>query len=352
VAEDSPTTRLFLVRLLESDPRLSVVGAVADGEQAVDFVGRNRVDVVLMDLYMPRLDGFEATRRLMETHPLPIVVCTSVADPHALDISFRSLEAGAVACIEKPSGRDLPGGADSVAARLVETVRLMAEVKVVRRSRRVSPPRRAPTREVDRRRSQELPMVGIGASTGGPPVLQMIFADLPKEFRAPILVVQHIARGFLSGMADWLNATTPLHVQVAAHGSIPMPGHVYLAPDDFHMGVSRSGAIVLTRQPHENGVRPSVSFLFRSLAELRGATAIGVLLSGMGRDGADELKLMRDKGATTVAQDRETSVVHGMPGEAIALGGATQILPAEKIAEALASLVKERNPAAGGETDE
>jgi len=346
VAEDSPTTRLFLVRLLESDPRLRVVGAVADGQQAVDFICTHKVDVALMDLYMPRLDGFEATRQIMETCPLPIVVCTSVADPRAVDTSFRSLEAGALACIEKPAGREHPEY-EAVAGRLLETVRLMAEVRVVRRSRRVFPARTMPMSEVERRPSEDAPLIGIGASTGGPPVLQMILSELPKEFRAPILVVQHIARGFLSGMAGWLNDTTPLHVQVAAHGVLPMPGHVYLAPDDFHMGVSASGAIVLTRQENENGVRPSVSFLFRSLAEFRGHNAIGVLLSGMGRDGAEELKLMRDRGATTVAQDRETSVVHGMPGQAIAIGGASQILPAEKIAEALALLVNHRNPAAG-----
>lgn len=342
LAEDSAVTRMFLVHLLESDPRIRVVGAVGDGQAAVDFVLKNRPDVVLMDLYMPRLDGFEATRRIMETQPLPIVICSAVADPGELDIAFRSLEAGAVACIEKPTGI---GHAqfETNAANLLQTVKLMSEVKVVRRLAR-SRPAPAATRPAEwQRAAEEIKLIGIGTSTGGPPVLQSILAAVPKDFPAPVLVVQHIARGFLAGMADWLKQTSGLQVHIASYGTLPLPGHVYLAPDDFHMGVGASGQIVLTREEPENGLRPAVSFLFRSLADVYGPNALGVLLTGMGKDGAAELKRMRDKGAITIAQDSESSVVHGMPGEAIALGGVTHVLPADKIADALVSLVNHRN---------
>jgi two-component system, chemotaxis family, protein-glutamate methylesterase/glutaminase len=178
-------------------------------------------------------------------------------------------------------------------------------------------------------------IVGIGASTGGPLVLQTILATLPKDFAAPILIVQHIARGFLPGMVEWLNQTTGLNVQIATHGVAALPGHAYIAPDDFHLGAASGGRMLLAREPQENGLRPAVSYLFRSLAEVCGANAVGVLLTGMGRDGAAELKLMRDRGAITIAQDRDSSVVHGMPGEAIALGAAVHVLPTERIAGAL-----------------
>jgi two-component system chemotaxis response regulator CheB len=191
-------------------------------------------------------------------------------------------------------------------------------------------------------------LVGIGASTGGPPVLQNILSALPRDFPAPILIVQHIASGFLPGMVEWLNQTTGQHVHIAAHGAVPLPGHVYIAPDDFHLGVSTGGRLALARDEPENGLRPSVSWLFRSLAENAGGSAVGVMLTGMGRDGAPELKQMRERGAMTIVQDRESSVVHGMPGEAIALGAAVQILPADRIAGALIAELARKFQHAGG----
>jgi len=159
----------------------------------------------------------------------------------------------------------------------------------------------------------------------------------------PVLVVQHIAEGFLGGLVDWLSQTTGLRVVVAAHGASPLPGHVYIAPDNFHMGLARGGHIFLSREPPVNGVRPSVSFLFRSLAECCGAEAVGVLLSGMGKDGAAELRLMKDAGATTIAQDAASCVVNGMPGQAVALEAATQVLPPDRIADALVAATARRH---------
>jgi two-component system chemotaxis response regulator CheB len=154
--------------------------------------------------------------------------------------------------------------------------------------------------------------------------------------------VQHIAHGFLPGLAEWLNQTTGFQIHVGAHGVRPLPGHVYLAPDDFHMGISVSGRILLTKEEPEDGLRPAVSYLFRSLAKEIGSTAVGVLLTGMGRDGAAELRLMKDRGAVTIAQDRESSVVNGMPGEAVKLGGATYVLAAGKIADGLVAVLNGR----------
>lgn len=347
VADDSQVVRMLLLHLLESDPEIQVVGAVADGQAAVDFVRENQPDVVLMDIHMPRMDGFEATRCIMETQPVPIVICSATTHPAEMANTFRLMEAGAVACVEKPVAREHTDF-EHLVANLLQTVKLMSEVKVVRRwprSRLAAAPAPASRPAAEKAAPAGIRVVGIGASTGGPPLLQTILASLPKDFRVPILVVQHIARGFLPGLAEWLNETTGLRVHVASYGANPLPGHVYLAPDDFHMGLGADGRILLAREEPENGVRPAVSYLFRSLAETCGPNALGVLLSGMGRDGAAELKLMKDRGAITIAQDRDSSVVHGMPGVAIELGGATHVLPADRIADALLTLVNRKNGA-------
>jgi two-component system chemotaxis response regulator CheB len=294
--------------------------------------GGPKPDVVLMDIHMPRLDGFEATRRIMETHPLPIVICSATSDPRELAVAFRSMEAGAVACVEKPGFAD---AGDARVSNLVQTLCLMSEVKVVRRWPRARLPAAIGPVATARACPNVTRLVGIGASTGGPLVLQTILSGLNRNFPAPLLIVQHIARGFLSGMVEWLNQTTGLHVHVAAHGACPLPGHVYIAPDDFHLGVEASGMLVLAHEPPENGLRPAVSWLFRSLALHAGPNAVGVILTGMGKDGAAELKTLKDRGAFTIAQDRDSSVVHGMPGAAIELGGASVVLPAERIAGAL-----------------
>jgi two-component system chemotaxis response regulator CheB len=345
VVDDSRVARLLLVHLLEADPQIQVVGAVNDGQAALDFVSQNKPDVVLMDIHMPHLDGFEATRRIMETEPVPIVICTATTDTKEVATTFRMMEAGAVACLEKPVTREHPDF-EQLVANLLQTVKLMSEVKVVRRwprSRLAAPPASAIQPAESKIAPVGFRFIGIGASTGGPPVLQTILSSLPKGFPVPLLIVQHIAHGFLPGLVEWLNQTTGWQVHVAAHGTIPLPGHAYLAPDDFHMGVTASGRIFLTREEPENGLRPAVSYLFRTLLEACGSNVVGVLLTGMGKDGASELKLMKDGGATTIAQDRESSVVHGMPGEAISLGGATHVLPPEKIATMLSMLVQRRN---------
>jgi two-component system, chemotaxis family, protein-glutamate methylesterase/glutaminase len=350
VADDSQVTRMLLVHLLNADAHIQVVGTVNDGQAALDFLqtATVRPDVVLMDIHMPHMDGFEATRLIMETVPLPIVICTATSDPHELAVAFRSMEAGALACVEKPvasTDKDF----ERRAGNLLQTIRLMSEVKVVRRWPRS---RAAPnhTPPVEGRKTGSLSpisVIGIGASTGGPPVLQTILSGLPKDFPIPLLIVQHIAPGFLPGMVEWLNQTTGLRIHIAAHGATPLPGHAYIAPDDFHMGVASSGRLTLARDGHENGLRPAVSYLFRSLAQTCGAQATGVLLTGMGKDGAAELKLMRDQGAFTIAQDRDSSVVHGMPGEAIALRAASVVLAADRIASALVAWAAQKPTLAG-----
>jgi two-component system chemotaxis response regulator CheB len=219
----------------------------------------------------------------------------------------------------------------------------MSEVKMVRRWARMrnpAPPSSSPgpaAASLEQERA-ELSVVGIGASTGGPAALETILAALPKSFPVPILIVQHISTGFVGGLAQWLSKSSGLPIHVASQGELPLAGHVYIAPDEFHMKVERGGRIILTQDRPEHGLRPSVSCLFRSLHEVYGRDAVAGLLTGMGRDGAEELRQLKEKGAITFAQDKGTSVVHGMPGEAVRLGAATFVLPLEKIAPALINL--------------
>ena len=343
VVEDSPVVRMLLTHVLNADVQLEVIGTADNGETAVTEVTRQKPDVVVMDVYMPKMDGFEATRRIMETAPLPIIICSASLKRDEVDATFRALDAGAVGFVEKPVG---PGHArfDEMVKELVGTVKLMSEVKVIRRwaRNRFRPPAPAPAAPIVPARSAagQIQLVAIGASTGGPPVIQTILTGLPKPFPVPVLIVQHIAAGFLEGMVDWLRTTTGHPVQLGVHGAPLLPGCVYLAPDGFHMGVLPGNRILLSKDPPENGLRPAVAYLFRSVAQVMAANAVGVLLTGMGKDGAEELKLLKTNGAVTIVQDAETSIVHGMPGEAIRLGAASYVLPADQIAGTQAGLVQ------------
>lgn len=345
VVEDSPVAQLLLVHILNSDTALTVLGTANNGEEALEFLKRNKPHVIVMDIHMPGLDGFETTRRIMETQPVPIVICSASLNPAEVAQTFRALEAGAVAVVAKPVGLGHQEYED-MAGKLVETVKLMSEVKVVKRwprSRRAGGPAAASLPAGAKPSDGAIKVVAIGTSTGGPPVLQTILTGLPKDFSVPVLIVQHIAAGFLPGLVDWLNQTTGFSIHIAAHGEPLLPGRAYLAPDGYHMGLGGSGQIALSKQEPENGLRPAVSHLFRSVASVCGASAVGVLLTGMGRDGADELKALQDLGAVTIAQDAESSVVHGMPGEAIKLGAATYILAPDKIPAVLAALAAKKS---------
>ncbi|MFZ0320820.1 MAG: chemotaxis-specific protein-glutamate methyltransferase CheB [Candidatus Sulfotelmatobacter sp.] len=338
VVEDSPTVREFLLQVLRSDPGIEVVETAKTGEEALEAVERTRPDIITMDVHLPRMNGFDATRRIMETHPTPIVIVSGTTDFTDTAKAFQAIESGALAVLQKPSGVGHPNHEQNI-SELIRTVKVMSEVKVVRRWPRYRSAEPSPGKEIRPRIAQSQPrIIAIGASTGGPPVLQTILAGLPGNFPIPIVIVQHIAAGFTQGFVEWLAQSSSLPVHIPEHGQSVLPGQAYVAPDGLQMAVSADGLVQLRSDEPENGLRPSVACLFRSVAKAYGQSAVGVLLSGMGKDGAWELKLMKEQGALTIAQDQDTSVVHGMPGEAIKLGGATLILPPEKIYLALTSL--------------
>lgn len=347
ITEDSPVVRGYLEYILNSDPDIQVVGMAKDGEEAVRMVAENKPDVITMDIHMPKMDGFEATRKIMETNPVPIVICSASWNPEEVDKTFRTMEAGAVAALEKPGGIGHPQSEASI-RELLQTVKMMSEVRVVRRWARLRKEKKdsgIPTPKISKSPMVDLDikLVAIGASTGGPLVLQTILSNLPKHFLVPIVIVQHIAMGFLQGLGDWLSKTTSFPVHIATDGERLQPGAAYLAPNGFQMGVCRRSKVMLSEGNPENNLCPSISYLFRSVAKAFGKNGIGVLLTGMGRDGAEELKLLKEKGAMTIAQDEESSVVHGMPGEAIRLGAPTYVLPPKKIAEKLEFLVMKKD---------
>lgn len=338
IVEDSRVSQEHLKFILDSEPGLEVIGVVADGLAAIDFVQGQKPDVILMDINMPKMSGIEATRRIMETQPVPIVIVSGTHNLKETTMAFEAMQAGAVATVEKPKGVGHPDHM-TVARSLARTVKLMSEVKVVRR--RSTQPIKTVTASPPIEPSKPtapIKLVAIGASAGGTVALEVVLAGLSKSFAAPVLVVQHITPGFLEGLVAGLSRASQLPIHIGRHGEPLQAGHIYFAPDNAHMGVDALRRIVLSKDPPENGCCPAVSYLFRSVATQLRDNAIGVLLTGMGKDGAAELKLMKDKGLITIAQDAATSLVHGMPGEAIKLGGAQHVLPIGQVAVMLNKL--------------
>jgi len=340
VVDDSATQRGMLVALLAADPELEIAGWAANGTDAVRAAARLRPDVITMDLHMPGMDGLEATRRIMQETPTPIVMVTADASPENRQRAFDALDAGALAFVPKPR----PGGNGQVSGQeLARTVKSMAQVKVVRRwaperlQRAPAPPvapRPAPPGRVPA-------VVAIGASTGGPQVLQEILTRLPATFPLPVLVVQHIAEGFAQGLVGWLQPQCALPLQLATSGvSLDRPA-IYVAPTGQHL-VVHGRALLLTTEPAGERHRPSATVLFQSVARDYGAAAVGVLLSGMGDDGAAGLRDLKRAGGITIAQDEATSVVFGMPAVAIAYGVVDYVLPPAAIAGMLLQLAARR----------
>ncbi len=339
IVEDSAVERELLINVLSSDKEIQIVGIVGDGEAAIRAVAQLKPDVVTMDIIMPKLSGIEATRQIMQNTPTPIVIVTNSYEGEETLNTYKAIEAGALAVVKKPAGMENPNhGKES--ATLISYLKLMSEIKVIRRfgSIPLGKSKQLDTLTV-KGKIEDARIVAIGASTGGPAVLEKILSGLPKDFSLPIVVVQHMAPGFIGSFAKWLETASGFRVRIAEQGDYLEPGVAYFAPDDFHLTVE-SNRIHLTKDLPDKGLRPSVSHLLKSVVQHYGKNAIGIILTGMGSDGAYEMKLMRDAGAVTIAQDSISSVVFGMPGEAVKLGGAEFVLAPEAIVDAIGHLKK------------
>jgi two-component system chemotaxis response regulator CheB len=340
VVDDSPTVQELMKYILTSDKDIEVIGIANNGIEALKFLEKRKPDVITMDVNMPFMNGIEATERIMETNPVPIIMVTALLDSTDVEITFKAIQAGAVSVIEKPvSVRDV--NYKNRCKSIIDNVKLMSEIKVVKRKLRRSSINSNKLLQIDAKVNDNFAgkkIVVLGVSTGGPAILKTIFSKLTERINVPILVVQHITPGFINGLVEWLKQSTKPPIHIATNGISVLPGHIYFAPDDYHMEIMENGKILLSKEEKINGLRPTVSHLFNSAANAYGKNTIGILLSGMGRDGAQELKLLKELGAVTVAQDKESSVVYGMPGEAVKINAATYILSIEKIAELLNEL--------------
>jgi two-component system, chemotaxis family, protein-glutamate methylesterase/glutaminase len=349
VVDDSATVRARLREVLESDPRLEVVGEASNGEQAIALCEEVRPDVITMDMMLPVMNGLAATEYVMAHHPTPILIVSSSANRGDLLTTYDALAAGAVDVIEKPryDGSETDWERDFLAAVLI-----VSRVRVIMHPRvRL---RRSPLSEIASTSLDTAPftirndyeIVAIGASTGGPSAIVEVLRKLPERFSIPIIIVLHIGASHAGSFVQWLGDQTGRQVRFGVDRELvsEAAGQVVMAPPDHHLEI-RSGHLHLTQGPERHSCRPSVDVLFESVAAEYGSKAVACLLTGMGRDGAAGLGLVRKQGGLTIAQDEETCVLYGMPRAAVQLDAVEHILPLDQIGTALSKLAAEREDA-------
>lgn len=343
LVEDSPTIRRYLAMLIDDAPDMRVVAEATTGEDAVRLVRELRPSVVSMDINMPGMDGLDATRRIMAETPTPIVVVSGLLDVD-VKLSLQAIEAGALAVIGKPPHHHHRSFA---AARheLLTTLRAMAGVKVISRRqygvRQVSDViKQAPLPESKRPR-----LIAIGASTGGPSALMSLLRELPASLPIPIVIVQHMPQEFIAGLIKWLDGITDLDVQLATDGIRLEAGTVTIAPADAHLTLVQQENMLYGRlrkdSPEDIQVRymPSIDVLFTSVAQTLGKRGMGIILTGMGDDGARGLYAIRQAGGITMAQDERSSTVFGMPKAAIAREAVQIVVPVSKLATQITKML-------------
>lgn len=337
VVEDSLTVRRRICDVLTADPAIAVIGEATDGKQAIELCRQLRPDIVTMDMIMPVMSGLAATEYIMAHCPTPILVVSSSFNRGELFKTYDALAAGAVDVLEKPTGTEPEGAWE---ANLLRQVKLVSKIAVIThpRLRLAELGQQRPTKPTPPERAVEV--LAIGASTGGPAAIVTVLDGLPVAFQRPILLVLHINEPFGLAFAEWLDRQTARRVSYACDGDPieSIAGKVAMAPPGHHL-VVRDRRLRVTDDPERNFCRPSVDVLFESVArEYRGASA-GIILTGMGRDGAEGLLAIRRAGGMTIAQDEASSVVYGMPHEAVRLGAAESVLPLDAIGPALGTIV-------------
>ena len=338
VVDDSPLALELIRRMLAFAPEIVIVGTAANGLEALNLIPRVRPDVICTDLHMPVMNGLELTRQVMVRHPLPILVLSISVQAEQTHNIFQTLEAGALDILAKPL-EGLQADFGVTAHDLITKIRILSGVKIIGRrgaggngaaiqaESALIPPSTLPPR-----------FIGIGASTGGPQAFDAILRSLPRNFALPLMCVQHIAEGFMQGLVDWLASSCRIQVCTAEEGAEPRPGTAYFPPNNRHLEIDAEGKFRCSAALPLGGHRPSIDIAFSSLARRHGAAAVGVLLTGMGQDGAQGMLDIVRAGGLTIAQDEHTSVVFGMPRRAIELGAAHHVLALGQIGPALCRL--------------
>lgn len=341
IVDDSPTVRELLTEILHRDPEIEVIATADNGSLAVQMVSTLKPDLVTMDLALPRMNGLEAIRSIMDTCPTPIIVVTGAMDPKDSKGVFNLISAGALAVLPIPEGIGNSAHNES-SKNLIAHIKALSEMKVHQR------PKRSMTEPTFSLHSAEDPVLkpyqvlAMGASTGGPLIVRNILHDLPTDLPFSVLLAQHMTRGFMEGFVDWLSEEINHPIKIAEHGEIAVPGHVYCAPDYMDMELHRGMQLALKKHRTLYGPIPSISRLFASVADACGSNAIAVLLTGMGNDGSEGMKRLKKKGALTIAQNEESSVIYGMPKEAVKAGAVDHILSPEEISKKICSLLNSK----------
>jgi two-component system, chemotaxis family, protein-glutamate methylesterase/glutaminase len=332
VVDDSLVCREMLAQILASDPDIQVIGMARDGAEAVSMTKLMSPSLVTMDIHMPKMDGIAATEEIMAFNPTPILVVSSSVRPDQTGAAFDALRAGALDVLKKPEPKDW-SELEHLGTELIDKVKMLSRVHVVTHVRgriRERAVRERPVAAPDRT------LLAIGSSTGGPSALVSVLSRLPANFKPPVVIAQHIADGFVPGLVDWLATQCKLPVAAARTGQALVPGKVLIAPTGRHMAVRQNFVEFVPAKGHDV-YKPSCDVLFETVAQSFGGKAIGVILTGMGADGAKGLKALHDAGGYTIAQDEKTSVVYGMPKAAVEMGAVDVISPVDDIAEEIMS---------------
>jgi len=335
VVDDSNMFREILRKIIEAQPDLAVIGFGKNGQEAIQKTRNLKPDVIIMDVRMPVMDGIEAVEHIMDAHPTPILICSASVSDKDVDIAMKAIKMGALDVIEKPNCF-APNLMSQFSSTLAEKIRFLSQIKVLRHRAKSRPPRS--DHFAERFLSPGVKAIGLGASTGGPRAISHLLSCLDSSFPACILLVQHISKNFCDGFVKWLATETTMRVRTARKGMEIEKGLVLVAPAGKHM-VLRTQCVDLLDSPPINGCCPSVDILFKSIAKWQEDKAVGILLTGMGKDGAEGARAIVDMNGHVIVQNEETSTVFGMPKAAIEINAASSVLPLSEIPGALLRLL-------------
>ncbi|EAZ88528.1 chemotaxis-specific protein-glutamate methyltransferase CheB [Crocosphaera chwakensis] len=349
LVDDSPVALKILQRLIDSSSDVQVIATASNGQEALELIPKVNPNVICTDFHMKGMDGLALTQKVMTKYPIPILIISNSVQEDDPGNIFKLLQAGAIDVFPKPiTGQD--SDYERIKNLLITKIKVLSGVSVFTKSfSQASQPQLKTLKSVpnsslnsinptvDNHRSP-IKVVTIGASTGGPKALHQIIAPLPKNFPVPIICTQHISPGFLEGLVSWLESESQLKIKIAQAGEYPVPGTVYFAPDNYHLGLNSQGQFGHLNSAPVDGHRPSVTAMFESVAKFYRQGTVGVLLTGMGRDGARGMNAIAQAGGINIAQDEKSCTVFGMPKEAIALGVVNYVLPLQEIAPFLNKL--------------